>query len=99
MNTTQLIALTIALLILNSVFVIGLDRAPARGLTIGPDNEDEGLYPIIEPPTGWRSHWRSVCIAGAILTTSAIAAAHLTGVKGEGWEVPARVPTPCRNAL
>ena len=72
MNTTQLIALTIALLILNSLFVIGLDRAPARGLTIGRDEDGCG-YPVIDPPTGWRARWRLVCLAGAILTTSAIA--------------------------
>lgn len=73
MNTTQLVILTIALLVLNGLFVIGLDRAPARGITIGPDDETEGLYPVIDPPTGWRSHWRNLCIAGAIITTSAIA--------------------------
>lgn len=40
---------------------------------IGPDDKDEGLYPIIDPPSGWRALWRPVCVTGAILTTSAIA--------------------------
>ncbi|MEN4475195.1 hypothetical protein [Mycolicibacterium cosmeticum] len=71
MNTTQLIAL-IALFILNGACLIGLDQAPARGITLGPD-KDGGGYPVIDTPSGWRRLWRPACLYGAVAT--AIAAA------------------------
>ena len=71
MNTTALI---VALLILNALCVIGLDRAPARGITIEPDDETEGLFPVTGPPAGWRKLWRPVCLYGGIFTAAAAAA-------------------------
>ncbi len=72
MNTPLVTLLT--LLTLNGAFLVGLDRAPARGYAIGaPSAGRKGLYPVIEPPRGWRKLWRPVCLYGAVVT--AIAAA------------------------
>ncbi|MFI2842334.1 hypothetical protein [Mycolicibacterium sp. PDY-3] len=71
--TTPALIIMITMLAINGICLVGLDRAPARGITLGPDDEEEGLYPVIGPPAVWRRLWRPTCLYGAV--ASAIAAA------------------------
>ncbi|WP_131705504.1 hypothetical protein [Mycolicibacterium obuense] len=71
MNSHTIITATLIALVLNVGATIALDRAPSREIVItGPD--EDGLYPPITPPEGWRRFWRPVSLWISILAAVAL---------------------------